>query len=127
MHKKPKGFKRAGGKYQHICPLLVYMGGYDEYNGHIIVEYNLKTDYEADPNQIGQINTFELQRFLDYKIGKNNYSFSIEFFKRDGGSFPFIEYIYIQNKQTYEIHSLKLARLEKIWRIRRKNLGLEKR
>jgi hypothetical protein len=75
----------------------------------IIVEYRLEKD---------EIDILDLKRFLDKKLGKENYKYSISSFRRDGGYFPFIDEIIIIDIQKFEIVSLKNARMEKLCKIK---------
>jgi len=114
--KKPKKFERKNGKYQHEVEIV--LSDYpDQIIDKIIIEYHIILDPHLN-NWGGALDEFLLHRFLDRALGKNNYQYRIEFFRRDSEPFPFIEKIFIKDINTFNIVRLKITRLKKLSKLR---------
>lgn len=115
MDNKPRGFTRKNGRYCHETDLILNLRKIET----IIVEFNVCYQY-LDDKTLTTVNNDLLKIFLDRKIGVNNYSYEIDYFKRDSGLFPFIARIWIMEEDMYNIVLLKNKRLKKLSKLRSK-------
>ena len=114
LHKKPNCFKNVKDK------ILTY----SQHSMIINNRKNIETiyiEYKIDKYKNIDINNFIEFFKLNYGIELSESNLYIEYFSKDGGTFPFIDNITIYDIEKYNNFKLLKERKNKIFKLKNKN------